>query len=387
MENPALQPLWVDSQAGVAQVCERAAAVGAAAVDTEADSFHSYFHKLCLIQLTVAGEHAVLDPLALGRRGLQPLVAMLGDRNVEKVFHGADYDLRVLHRDLGARVVRLRDTQVAAQLLGEPQTGLAAMLGKELGIELDKQFQRADWGVRPLAPELLAYAAADTAGLEALRTRVATRLEALGRLGWWEEECEALESVEWEAPQPDPNAFERLKGARRLKGEARDRLAALFVWREGAAAEQDVPPFRVLQAEAMLSLAGNPPDSLAVLAALPGIARGTVRRLGGEILRVLAEAPPAPPAAGRKHREVDRERERRVRVLRDVRDAIAKELGLEPGVLAPKATLELIVEHQPSDLPALRGCLGRRWRAEVLAERLLPTVAGFSARGAGAVTD
>ena len=127
---------------------------------------------------------------------------MLADPGVEKVLHGADYDLRVLDRDLGARVVRLRDTQVAAQLLGEAQTGLAALVGREAEVVLDKRHQRADWGRRPLTHELLAYAAADTAYLELLRRRLSERLAALGRLAWWEEECVALEAIRWEPPAP-----------------------------------------------------------------------------------------------------------------------------------------------------------------------------------------
>jgi ribonuclease D len=382
MGNQHVRPIWVDSPAAVAEVCRRARATGVVCVDTEADSFHSYFHKLCLIQLSFAGEHVLLDPLALGREGLQPFAALLADAKVEKVLHGADYDLRVLHRDLGARVVGLRDTQVAAQLIGEPQTGLATLVAKELGIELDKQFQRADWGERPLAKELLAYAAADTAHLEALRDKLTERLAALGRLSWWEEECEALEGIEWEAPRPDPLAFERPKGARRLRGEARDRFAALFAWRERMAAEADVPPFRVLQTETMLALTQAVPPDLATLASAPAIGKAAVRRYGAELLRLLAHAPPAFPAALRERPHVDRAKERRVRQVRDVRDAVAKEIGIEPGVLAPRAALESVAERLPHDAAALRSCLGRRWRTEVLAARLLPEVATWEAGGA-----
>ncbi|HQT95424.1 MAG TPA: HRDC domain-containing protein [Thermoanaerobaculaceae bacterium] len=375
MELPPLNPELVTDEGGVLRVCRRAAAAGTVVLDTESDSLHSYHHKVCLIQLSFAGEHAILDPLAIGREGLWPLAEVLADPRVEKLMHGADYDLRVLDRDLGARVVRLADTQVAAQLLGEPQTGLAALVEREAGVVLDKKYQRADWGARPLPAEMLAYAAGDTAYLDLVRTRLAVRLDELGRGVWWAEECEALEAVRWEAPVPDPLAFERIKGAKKLAGEARDRLAALHAWREGVASAEDVPPFKVLRGETMLALAAAPPADLAALGAAPGVGRGTVRRAGREVLRVLASAPQLPPKPKGQRFAIDREREARLKQTREARDRVAKELGIEPGVLAPRAGLERVVDGLPGAEAALAVCLGRRWRASVLAPALLALAA------------
>jgi ribonuclease D len=82
----------IQKPADVAQTCARAATAGVVALDTESDSLHSYFHKVCLVQLSFAGESAVLDPLALSRDDLRPFVELLADAGVEKVLHGADYD-------------------------------------------------------------------------------------------------------------------------------------------------------------------------------------------------------------------------------------------------------------------------------------------------------
>jgi ribonuclease D len=377
MEAPAFRPTFVADEGGVRRACGRAAAARSAALDTESDSLHSYYHKLCLIQLSVDGEHWVLDPLALGHDALRPLVEILEDSGIEKILHGADYDLRVLNRDLGARTVDISDTQVAAQLLGESQTGLAALVERETGVALDKKYQRADWGLRPLTPELLAYAAGDTAFLARLRDSLAGKLAALGRLEWWREECRALEAVRWEAPEPDALAFERVKGSGKLSGEARDRLAALHAWREQVAAGQDVPPFKVLRAEALLALAQSPPSDLEALAATPGVGRGNVRRFGPEILRTLDHPPEAPPRQPRRRFEVDREREARVRQARDVRELLAKELRIDPGVLASRAALEQVVDREPLDRAQIRACLGRDWRSDVLAPALLPLVAAW----------
>ena len=377
MSSSPLSPALVADREGVRRVCALAAAARSVALDTESDSLHSYHHKLCLIQLSVDGEHSVIDPLPMSREELRPLVDVLEDPGVEKLMHGADYDLRVLDRDLGARAASVADTQIAAQLLGEPQTGLAALVERETGVTLEKKYQRADWGARPLPPELLAYAAGDTAYLARLRDALARKLVSLGRLEWWREECRALEAVRWEAPEPDQLAFERVKGARRLTGEARDRLAALFEWRESTASAQDVPPFKVLRAEALLALAQAPPADLEALAATPGVGRGNVRRFGREIMRALAAPAPAPPRGPRHRFEVDRERESRLKQARAVRDRLAAELGIEPGVLASRAALEQLVDREPRDPVGVRACLGREWRSAVLAPALLELVAAW----------
>lgn len=380
----AAEPLsvsWVTDADGVEQMCHCARAAGAISLDTESDSLHSYFHKLCLVQVSCGGCNGLLDPFALSREQFAPLVALCADASVEKLLHGADYDLRVLDRDLGVRTVRVRDTQVAAQLLGEPRTGLAAMLELELGIVLDKRFQRADWGQRPLGPELETYAAADTAYLEPLRDRLQARLEALGRRSWWEEECAALESVRWEPPTSDALDFERIRGARRLKGPARDRIAALHAWRERRAAEQDVPPFRVLGADAMLVLAEAPPADLGAFAGVKGVGRALVRRHGADLLQLLGSPPAAAPPRARVPGKRDREREARVHQARAVRDAVAAALALEPGVLAPRAGLDLFAERLPRSADELAACLGRRWRSDVLAEHLLPLAARWREGG------
>ncbi len=377
VSSPEQLPRVITRPDEVATCCRAAAGHGAVAIDTEADSFHSYHHKLCLIQLSYDEETVLLDPLTLSRDDLAPFAELLSSPSVVKLMHGADYDLRMLDRDLGMRASPVRDTQVAAQLLGEPQTGLAALLAKELGVTLDKSQQRADWSIRPLTAELLAYAAGDTAHLRRLAELIGSRLAALGRLSWWEEECAALAEVRWQAPERDEFSFERVKGARRLRGKARDRLAALHGWREQLAEKEDVAPFRVMGGDALIALAERAPEDLQSLAKVPGVGSATVRRFGATLLPLIATAPPAPVRPPREHFKVDHERERRVKELRAVRDGAAAQLAIDPGVLAPRAGLEAVVDRRPADGGALRECLGRRWRTEVLAPLLLPVVAAW----------
>jgi ribonuclease D len=225
----------------------------------------------------------------------------------------------------------------------------------------------------------VAYAAADTAFLGELAGRLRARLEGLGRWTWAEEEFRKLEAVRFSAPEPDPLAFERLKGARALRGAARDRLFALHACREVVAKDLDVPPFKVLGNQQLMAMAEQPPESLAALGEVPGVGPRAVRRWGRELLQLLespqpaperARAPrtPPPPAAVR----------RRGQRLTAVRDEKAAELGLQPGLLCPRAVIDALAERQPpgrsrADLESA-GLEG--WRLEVLGPSFLEAIAG-----------
>jgi len=151
-----LCPLWIDTADAIAALAEKCRSAGVFALDTEADSMHSYFHKVCLIQVTVAGEHSVIDPLAVSADALSPLWQVCGDPEIQVLMHGADYDIRVLDRDYDASIHGLQDTQIMAMMLGENKTGLAALLESAFDIHLDKKYQRADWGRRPLTEGMVA---------------------------------------------------------------------------------------------------------------------------------------------------------------------------------------------------------------------------------------
>lgn len=365
-------PHWVKRQTEVARLCEELGRAGRVAVDLESNGFHVYRARLCLVQISDGTQGWLVDTLALDRPALRPLGELLEDAGIEKVMHGADYDLRMLDRELGVRVRGLRDTQSAAQLCGVTAFGLASLLEAELGVTLDKRFQRADFGLRPMSPELAAYAAADVMHLLELEGRLRRRLSELGREEWWLEECAALEEVRWEETPPDPLAFARMRGASALRGAARDRLAALWAWREARAAAEDVPPFRVMQPETLLRLAEQPPADLAALAAFRGVGRGVARRHGQEMLGLVTTPPAAPERRPAQPFVRDREAEDRIKQLRVLRDEVAAGLAVDPAIVAPRAVLEAVAEVLPVTREELAGCAGRRWRAHVLAPAVLP---------------
>jgi ribonuclease D len=318
-----------------------------------------------------------VDPLAVS--DLSPVGELLGDPGVEKIFHDADYDLRILDRDYGFRARRLFDTRIAAQLAGEAAVGLAALLDKYVRVKLVKEHQKADWSQRPLPAAMLAYAAADTEHLPALRAALRDRLSWLGRLAWAEEEFVRLEELRWTGASDGADAYLRVKGAKSLPPRQLAALRELYLWRETLAAAQDKATFRIIANDALLAVARALPPTPAALAHLPGLPATLARRYGAALVesvrraRALSDAElPRVERAPRPPR--DRGFDERVERLKLARNRVATDLGLDPGVLCGRSTLEAVARATPP--PNDRAGLARigelrRWQIEVLGDALL----------------
>src|SRR3990167_2008772 len=229
------------------------------AVDTEAASFHRYLNRIYLVQVSTRTTTSIIDPVAI--EDLSPFGEILADPKIEVVFHDADYDLRLFDHQYGFKVRSLFDTRTAAELLSEPALSLAALLERYFDVKIDKRFQRADWSARPLTEEMLAYAAADTRNLVALRDLLAERLEETGRLAWAREEFARLEHVRWTVDEDREPAWLRVKGAKALRPRQLAILRELHAWRVAQATRLDRAEFRILGNDALLAIAREAPES------------------------------------------------------------------------------------------------------------------------------
>jgi len=354
------------------------------AVDTEAASFHRYYDRVYLVQLSSRSRTVIIDPLAVGELGR--LGAILADADVEVVFHDADYDLRLLDQQYGFRARRIFDTRIAAQLLNEPGIGLAALLEKYLAISLDKRFQRADWSIRPLSRDMLRYAADDTRHLPALRDILRDRLTSLGRLSWAEEEFSLLEEVRWGSSDGEEPGYLRVKGAKLLRGRSLAALRELYQWRDETAARADRAAFRIINTEPLLEIAKTLPTDVTALRAIRGVGQDLVERRGRDILAAVRRALELPeqelPRVERRTRRVaDPAFDARVEQLKAKRNELAIRLNLAPGVLCPNATLEAIARAVPRSLEELRAIPGvRRWQVETAGQDLLAAMSATRAQ-------
>lgn len=367
--------IWIDRQEQLdeaLQVMQRYPAIG---VDTEVDSLHSYYDKVCLVQISTADEDFLIDPLA--GVDLQQLRSLFADRAVTKILHAADYDLRILNRDFDITMVNIFDTMVCAQLLGIAQFGLAALLKRYFDVTLDKTHQLSDWSVRPLPAAMRRYAATDTHYLLPLAARMQQELEALGRWEWAREEFERLESIRFREKDEDEEGFRKLKGLSKLDRRTLGGVARLWEWRDTLARNLDRPPFKILGNEALISIAEQRPSTLEELKKIRGVSPFVLQKNGREILRHIAEVVAMPeselpqPVAAKPWLR-DKPLERRVERLKRVRDAIAAELQIEPSVLAARHVLTAIATLEPTTVEQLESVSSlRRWQRELAGQRLV----------------
>ncbi len=361
----------VEDQQGLDRLLQQLRRQRRIALDLEADNFHHYREKICLIQLAFSGRAHIVD--ALKGMDMGPLARVLSDPRVEKVLHGADYDGRLILSHLGVRLRNFFDTMLAAQMLGKPQVGLASLVHEYFQVELDKRYQRADWSRRPLDQAHLDYAARDVLYLLPLRDVLGEELESMGRMNWALEEFELLEAGLEELPGRRHDLI-RIKGDRALSPAQAAVLQALLRWRDGVARKKDVPPFKVVPNELLIKLAeAEPRQSGGLLDLLTPRLRGLY---GREILQAWEKGRRSPPLE-LPSREVgslrlSRGAEKRLQRLKEWRSHFAHALQMDPGVMLPNATMEAVAQANPRDLAELvgRGLL-KRWQLQLFGEAIL----------------
>lgn len=319
------------------------------AVDVEADSLYHFKEKVCLIQMASGKQTFVLDPLAL--KNLAALRPVFRDGSITKVLHGSDYDVRSLYRDFKISIHNLFDTQLAARFLGYAETGLEAVLKNELGIVIDKKYQRKDWSKRPLPPEMIAYAASDVCHLIELADRFRKKLKDMGRLTWVLEECRLLSRVRPAEPGNGP-LFVNFKGAGKLERRQLGILENLLQLRMEIAREKDRPLYRIIGNQPLMTLALTGPTNRKQLeksAALSVKQRDMYAARVIEAIQAAVDIPdrklpryprtrtPAVPAAVAE----------RMRALRRWRDRRAEQLQIDPALICTKALMGAIALKRP----------------------------------------
>jgi ribonuclease D len=332
------------------------------------------------VQISIPHEDFVIDPLA--KIDLARFGQILANPDNTKIFHGGDYDVRILNRDFGFTITNLVDTMICAQLLGYEAFGLAALLDRHFGMKVNKANQRADWAMRPLRPDMLEYAATDTRHLMKLRDILKDELEMLGRWPWALEEFGRLEAVRYrEKEEDDPEPFRRLKG---IGGYDRHGLAvirAMYNWRDDLARKADRPPFKILGNDVILELGKEQPRSRDDLSRVKSLSRFHHGRYGSEIVKLVRGALELPedqlPERGEAKSWIrDKALEARVDRLKKVRDRVAAELKIDVAVLAPRHVLTAVATIEPTEpsqldaIPAMR-----EWQKKILAEPFIAALA------------
>jgi ribonuclease D len=364
-------PIPIEDRSALVDLVQRLADSPVAGVDTESNSLHAYRERVCLLQLSIPAGDFIVDPLRIA--DLSPLGPFFSSPATQKVFHAAEYDIICLARDYQFEFDGIFDTMVAARTLGWPQVGLAALLDSRFGVTLHKKHQRADWGHRPLTREQLEYARADTHYLPALRDIELRELAATGRTAEAFEEFARVTRVRAPVPSaPDPLAFWRVNGARRLAPRQAAILKELVAAREDEARRADRPPFKIVSDAALLDVARRAPADLHALRGVPDLSDSQIRRYSNVLLqavgRGLAGPGQSPPAEPVEDQAVNQRYER----LHDWRKKKARARGVESDVIVPRAALWELARRVPrtvADLTSIEE-LGP-WRRETYGAELV----------------
>lgn len=362
--------MLITDSAALAERCRELADVEYVSVDTEFIREHTYHPQLCLVQLCGPDRKPfAIDALA-DHVDLSPVLDLLGDRGVMKVFHSGRQDIEIFHGLTGAVPAPMFDTQVAAMVCGfGDSVGFGTLASRLAGAPVDKSSQFSDWTLRPLSQRQLDYALADVTHLCTVYEKLREQLDGSERTEWLSEEMATLgDRATYEI---DPRESWRRISHRRARPRALAVLRELAAWREEAAARLDVPRSRVVRDEALLEIASSVPDSPRQLARTRGLSRRVAEgRMGGEILAAVRrgmavpddECPRLPSSPRRPENAAEM-----VSLLQALLKVRSEEHDVAPRLIATRPDLERLVADSDADIPALSGWRRRLFGDDALA--------------------
>ncbi len=247
--------LLVDTRKILRQAIDDFEQASVLSIDTEYDSFRYFKEKLCLIQIHANDTTYVFDPT--DNLDLSFLGKYFGNRQIVKVLHAADNDIRLLKRDYKFDFQNIFDTHRAALLLGFKQLSLTKMITQFVGVELkkSKKMQRSRWDNRPLTEEQLEYAVQDVTYLPALYEKQAAELGIKGLKDVAHEAFAKIAAANWQEKRIDRHGYTKIKGYYCLNQEQKELFKRLYAWRFRRAKEENCAIFMFLPDKNLLELA------------------------------------------------------------------------------------------------------------------------------------
>lgn len=327
----------------------------AVAVDLEADSMFHFREKVCLIQIATDRHSFVIDPLKISDLSL--LGPLFRNLNIQKIFHGADYDVRSLYRDFRINIRNMFDTEVASRFLGDKSTGLEAVVHKRFNVRLNKKYQKKDWSERPLPEKMIEYAARDTFYLLPLAEILQKELSNKGRLQWVNEECDILSRVRAMQNNGEP-LFLRFKGAGQLSQRRLAVLEAILQFRVKVAEEKDRPLFKVFSNASAMKMTLSAPKTVQELKRSKALSARQLNMYGSDLVASIQEAlsistERLPSYPHKKAPPLDANVPKRVKALKKWRDRYAKKLNVDSSIITPKSIMTTLAIKKPQKLDDL----------------------------------
>ena len=364
---------YIDDDAALAEFCAALGDAEFCAIDTEFVRESTYYAELALIQVGSGAHMGCIDPLAI--TDFAPLVALLQNAGLVKVFHSCSQDLEILFHKFGSVPAPVFDTQLAAAVLGyNHQISYAELVHRICGVSLDKKHTRANWMRRPLSDGELDYAMDDVRYLQDIYTALKEQLRDSGRESWMERDLRAL-SDPATYQVDEAQLWKRLKGVQKLKGERLQIASDRCRWREALARKQNRPRRWIAKDDALIQIARQKPASQRDLSSLPELSDKTVRRHGEDLLAIVARAGEMDPSQWPSHDKIvtlDKQQLALGDCLMALCRLIADENDVALATLALRKDVDNLILNQKSSR------LTQGWRYQMAGEKLLEFIHGQS---------
>lgn len=370
--------MYLSTQEQLDDFCRQIAGEKVIAVDTEFLREKTYYPKLCLVQIGAGELTAAIDPLLVG--DLAPLARIFEDPSVTKVLHACGQDLEVILDGMGCVCAPVFDTQLAAAFLGmRQQVSYGSLVEAYCGVRLPKAESLTDWSRRPLDPEQLAYAEDDVRYLPGIYDRMVSELARQDRLSWVRPEMEAL--CDPARIKRDPSeAYLRLRRSGSLTRRQLAVAREVCAWREGVAAERDVPRKWVASDEVVVEVCKRTPGSVDRLRRIRGTEQISERD-AARLLEAVARGAACPAEECpkvTKHLRPSPETEGVIDLMYAVLRLVSEKSGVATQLIATRDDLLDFLQDRD------RSPLARDWRWELAGrtlDRLLSGEVGLTVKG------
>ena len=257
-------------------------------VDSEFLREHSYYPRLCLLQIGYDGGSAIIDPLS--NTDLTPFFKILENKNITKVFHAGRQDVEIFYNFTGKIPENIFDTQIGAMVCGFGENVSYGTLVKEItSVELDKSCRLTDWSIRPLDNEQLEYALHDVTYLVDCYKYLKEQMEKNNRCDWikeetaniYDEKCYCIDPAEaWHKIRHNIHSQQFLSA-----------LKYLAEWRETRAQKFNTPRQSIIKDDILLNLASVRPTNQSELRQVRNLKSDVINgKLGDEILEAISKA-------------------------------------------------------------------------------------------------
>lgn len=282
------EPIWIDQDDQLAELCAAWRKQAAIAVDTEFMRSDTFYPIAGLLQIGDGKGCYLIDPLAI--KDLAPLRELMLDAAVTKVLHSCSEDLEVFQRWLDVVPSPLFDTQVAAAFAGLGfSLGYSGLVKSLLTIEIPKDETRSDWLQRPLSVAQLNYAALDVAHMLIVYGKLLQVLKASERLEWVKSDCADLVANARRA-EDYSDAYQKVGFAWKLRPQELAILKQLCIWREREARARDLPRNRLIKEPSLWEISRKKTQDIAHLSKVPDIPSRTLKNDADTILQIVSDA-------------------------------------------------------------------------------------------------